>query len=372
VRLGVVGGGQLGRFFVRAARDLGHTTVVLDPDPHCPAALDADVHVCAGYDGLDAAAAFAQRCDAVTVEFENLPAACLELIAGMRPTRPSPATVAVVADRRTEKALLRAVGLPLPDFEVIETQADIDRIVASRPFGDDAVVVKTARLGYDGKGQVRVLDRDGLGPAWAGLGSQPCVVERLVPLDRELSIVLARTTDGATAVYPPTVNAHVDGILDTSVVAPEDPLGDEARAMALRIAERLEYAGVLAVEFLVSDGTLLVNEVAPRPHNSGHWTLDGAPTSQFAQQVRVLADHELGAVAPTHRGIAMVNLLGDLWAHGEPRWEVVDGVAGASLHLYGKRDARPGRKMGHVTVLRDDPDEALATARELRSALVGA
>jgi 5-(carboxyamino)imidazole ribonucleotide synthase len=371
MRLGVVGGGQLGSLFAGSVRRLGHTAIVLDPDPHCPAALVADQHVRAAYEDLDAVRAFALGCDAVTVEFENVPAPCLEAIADARPMHPAPAAVAVAADRRSEKRLLRSLGVPVAAFDVVDTAADVERVVVDGGLGGGAVVVKTARLGYDGKGQVRASGPDRIDAAWRELGAVPCVVERLLPLDRELSIVMARSADGATATYPPTVNEHVAGILDTSVVAPDEPHRDEAADIARRIAEHLGYVGVLAVEFFVSENELLVNELAPRPHNSGHWTIDGAPTSQFDQQARVLAGLPLGATAPNRGGIAMANLLGERWAAGEPRWEAVEAVEGAVLHLYGKREPRPGRKMGHLTVLRDDPQDALATARDVREALSG-
>ncbi|MEY3019425.1 MAG: phosphoribosylaminoimidazole carboxylase [Actinomycetota bacterium] len=382
MRLGVVGGGQLGRFFAASAQRLGHTAIVLDPDPHCPAALVADGHVCADYDDDAGLAAFVDACDAATVEFENLPAPSLERIAAAVPLRPAPAAVTTVADRRTEKRLVTGLGLPLPAFDVLEDTADLERLTAPGGLAHAAVVVKTARLGYDGKGQVRLdapagpdTARTALAAAWDALGRVPCTVEHLVPLERELSIVLARDVEGATVAFSPTVNVHVDGILDTSVVAPDDALTAAARTAAVRIAHGIDHVGVLAVECFVVGGELLINEVAPRPHNSGHWTLDGATSSQFDLQAHVLTGAPLAALppdalAPTRAGIAMANLLGDLWAAGEPRFELVDDVPGATLHLYGKRDARPGRKMGHLTVLRDDASEALEVVRLLRERLV--
>lgn len=370
--LGVVGGGQLGRLFVESARRLGFETAVLDPDPHCPASLVVDHHHVAGYDDAKAVRAFAEQCEAVTVEFENVPIDCLDLVASLTTMRPAPAAVAIAADRRREKQAITSIGAPVAPYEVIEQAADIDRIGSDGSLVAEGggVVVKTAQLGYDGKGQIRLDDLDGLGVAWSGLGRVPCVVERLLPLDRELSVVIARDHGGEIVSYAPAVNEHVHGILDASVVVADDPLAQEARDTACRLADHLEYVGVLAVEFFVSVGRLFVNEIAPRPHNSGHWTIDGAVTSQFEQQARVLAGLPLGDTTPTRGGIAMVNLLGDLWATGEPRWQVLDGIADAHLHLYGKREARPGRKMGHLTVLGDDPQAALATARALRARVV--
>jgi 5-(carboxyamino)imidazole ribonucleotide synthase len=232
-------------------------------------------------------------------------------------------------------------------------------------------VVKTARLGYDGKGQRRGAGLAAVTEAWRDLGRVPCVVEALLPLDTEVSVVVARGADGSTAASDVTENHHVDGILDLSVVPARVAPGiaGDARALAVSIAASLEYVGVLGVEMFVVDGRLLVNELAPRPHNSGHWTLDGAATSQFEQQVRAVCGLGLGDPVRTVGGAAMVNLLGELWATGEPRWEHALGVPGAHLHLYGKRTPRPGRKMGHLTVCAPTPDEAAAGALALRRAL---
>jgi 5-(carboxyamino)imidazole ribonucleotide synthase len=370
--LGVVGGGQLGMFFVRAAHDLGFRTAVLDPAPDCPASRFADEHHCAPYDDLAAVRRFAVACDAVTVEFENVPVECLEAIAAEVTMRPAPAAVAVAADRRAEKRFLASAGLRVAPCEVVENQLDVDRIVTTGRLDGVAVdeaVVKTAQLGYDGKGQIRIGSLRELGAAWHQLHDVPCVVEQLLRLDRELSVVLARGHDGETVFFAPTLNHHENGILDTSVVAVDDPVAEQARDAARVVAEQLRYEGVLAVEFLVSDGELLVNEIAPRPHNSGHWTIDGAATSQFAQQVLATAGHPLGSTRIIRGGIAMANLLGDLWANGEPIWSRLDGLGLVHVHLYGKSEARPGRKMGHITALRDDPGDALDVVTAARQRL---
>ena len=371
--LGVMGGGQLGMYFVRAARDLGFRTVVLDPDPRCPASHDADEHIVAPYDSRDALERMASLCEAVTVEFENVPCAALEFLEERTVVAPGPAAVAVAQDRRTEKRFLRSIDVPVAGFEVIETDDDVARLqsagtIDGEPFG--SALLKTATMGYDGKGQVRIAGPDELAAAWEAMARVPCVLERMVPLEAELSVIVVRGVDGATFNFPPATNVHVNGILDSSVV-PSDPLlAEEARLLAGHVAQKLGYVGVLGVECFVSGGQVLVNEVAPRPHNSGHWTLDGAVTSQFTQQVRVLAGMRVDDLSMTHGGVAMVNLLGDLWSAGEPDWSVLASVPGVHLHLYGKTDARPGRKMGHLTVCGGDPAEALDRAMSLRASVV--
>jgi len=358
--IGVLGGGQLGRYTVVAARLMGYGTVVLEPDATAPAGRVADLHVVAPYDDPDAVDQLAARCAVVTTEFENPPAGTLERLARDVVVAPSAAAVAVAQDRLAEKRFLRGLGVPTAPWT---------------PGGEGQVVfpaiVKTARLGYDGKGQVAVADEDELTAALAELGVE-CVVEQRVPLDVEISVIVARTSDGRTATYPVAENHHVAGILDLTVVpariAPERAV--EAEGLAVRLAEALDYVGVLAVEMFVSAGALLVNELAPRPHNSGHWTLDASVTSQFAQQVRAVCGLALGATAVTGGGAAaMVNLLGDRWARGEPDWAVALADPAARLHLYGKAEARPGRKMGHLTLLGAAADEVAARALALREAV---
>jgi 5-(carboxyamino)imidazole ribonucleotide synthase len=353
--IGVLGGGQLGRYTVVAARLMGYGTIVLDPDHAAPAGAVADVHLVAPYDEPAALDRLAEECAVVTTEFENPPAAALERLAADVVVAPPPAAVAIAQDRVAEKSFLRERGVPTAPWSTGD------------PVGYPAIV-KTARLGYDGKGQVAVADDAELAAALERL-AVPCVVERRVPLDVELSVLVARTADGRHVTYPVAENAHVDGILDVTIVPARVPaaLAAEAQELAVRIAQALDYVGVLAVEMFVSAGRLLVNELAPRPHNSGHWTLDASATSQFEQQVRAVCGLALG---PTDvvggTSVAMANLLGDRWASGTPAWERALADPAAHLHLYGKRDARPGRKMGHLTVVGDD---AATRVVELRHAL---
>jgi 5-(carboxyamino)imidazole ribonucleotide synthase len=360
--LGILGGGQLGRYFVMAARTMGYGTVVLEPDPHAPAGRVADQHIVAAFDDPAALQHLASACAVVTTEFENPPATAMELLSRHTAVHPSASAVAIAQDRRAEKAFLLRAGVPIAPFMVIETD---DHIAGASDLQYPAIL-KSARMGYDGKGQVTVIAHDALSAAWAGLDRQPCVLEQRLPLDNEVSIVLARSANGETAMYPPAHNTHVDGILDCTVVGQP---AHGAAELAGRIAEALDYVGVLAVEMFVVGGRLLVNELAPRPHNSGHWTLDAARTSQFEQQVRAVCGVGLGAASLCVPAVAMVNLLGDLWAGGEPDWGVVLADPNASLHLYGKTSARPGRKMGHITVSAATPDEAERRARGIRSKL---
>ncbi|MGZ4772589.1 MAG: 5-(carboxyamino)imidazole ribonucleotide synthase [Ilumatobacteraceae bacterium] len=360
--LGVLGGGQLGQYFVVAARTMGYRTIVLEPDADAPAGRVADEHLVAAFDDERALLHLAQTCRAVTTEFENPPAAALQWLADHTVVRPSPAAVAITQDRRAEKAFLRRTGVPIAPFSVIESADDVEAAAAF----EYPAILKTARLGYDGKGQISVVTHDRLAIAWDELQRQPSVLEKRLNLDRELSVVLARTTTGQTAVYPVGINTHVDGILDCTVVPGNWPRASE---LAREIAAELDYVGVLAVEMFVVDGQLLVNELAPRPHNSGHWTLDAARTSQFEQQVRAVCGLGLGDPSLQAPAVAMVNLLGDLWADGEPNWSVALAHPSVSLHLYGKLTPRPGRKMGHLTVTAETPDDAERVARVIRSSL---
>jgi 5-(carboxyamino)imidazole ribonucleotide synthase len=356
--IGVLGGGQLGRYTIVAARLMGYATMVLDPDPAAPAGRVADVHLVAPYDEPAALDRLAEDCAVVTTEFENPPAAALERLAADVPVAPAPAAMAIAQDRIAEKSFLATIGAPTAPWST------------GAPIGFPAIV-KTARLGYDGKGQRVVNDAAEQRSVVQAFGVT-CVVERRVPLDLELSVLVARTADGRQVTYPVAENHHTDGILDLSVVPARvtPALAVEATALAGRIADALDFVGLLAVELFVSEGRLLVNELAPRPHNSGHWTLDGAVTSQFEQQVRAVCGLALGATDITGGGaVAMVNLLGDVWAGGEPDWAAVLSAPDARLHLYGKAEARPGRKMGHLTVLGSSPDDVAASALASRARL---
>ena len=372
--LGMLGGGQLGRMFTHAAQALGYRILVVDPDPHSPAGAAADRHLQARYDDSGALDEIGRSCAAVTTEFENVPAGALEQLARVIPARPSAHAVRIAQDRELEKSFLADNGFDVAPFRVLKSAADCADIPPRLLPG----IVKTTRLGYDGKGQVGVGTAAHVAAAFRSLHQQPCVLEQRVPLALEISVLVARSGAGRTAVWPIAENRHRDGILDVSIVPARIPevLAAEARALGLRVAERLDYEGVLCVEmFVTADGRLLINEIAPRPHNSGHWSIDGAFTSQFEQQCRVLADLPLGDTTQ-HTKAAMVNLLGDIWfdapssqATREPDWAGVLADKCARLHLYGKREARRGRKMGHVTCLAGDVGVALEAAARVKRTL---
>lgn len=361
--LGLLGGGQLGRMFTVAARTLGYRVTVLDPDPYAPAAEFATAHLQAPYTDRAALDELARTCAAVTTEFENAPAEALDAIGVRTVVRPSGSSVAVAQDRRREKGFFVERGFPVGRYAVIDTPADLER-AAAVPL---PALLKTARFGYDGKGQAVIARGEDLATTWAAWKHVSCVLEERLALEREISVVLARAADGSCAVFPVAENRHARGILDLTIAPARIPaaLAAEATALATRLAEELQYVGVLAVEMFVVGGRLLLNEIAPRPHNSGHYTIDACRTSQFEQQVRVLCGLPLGD-ASQHTPAVMVNLLGDIWAGGSPPWESVLRHAGAHLHLYGKRDARPGRKMGHVTVCEASVERSLEVALEIR------
>jgi 5-(carboxyamino)imidazole ribonucleotide synthase len=369
--LGVVGGGQLGRMFVQAAHALGYRTAVLTPQADGPAAQVAGTVIPGAPDDLGGLRRLAATCAAVTVEFENVSAAGLRWLARRVPVRPGWRSIRVAQDRIREKTTLARIGAPLPGWAPVRTADDLARAPAPAPLG---LILKTAASGYDGKGQVRVKSADGLPDAWERLGRVPCVVEEVVDFAVEVSCVLARSADGSTAAFPVFWNRHRRHILDVTVApAPIGPAASlEAVELAARIASALDHVGLLTVElFVTRDGRLLVNELAPRPHNSGHLTLEAAAVSQFGQQVRALCGLPLGSgrlVSPA----AMVNLLGDLWEPGPPRWDALLRLEpDAALHLYGKASARGGRKMGHLTICDTDPlraaDRALAAREALRA-----
>jgi 5-(carboxyamino)imidazole ribonucleotide synthase len=358
--LGLLGGGQLGSYFVMAARTMGYRTMVLEPDAAAPAGRVADVHLVAPYDDVASLQRLGNECAVVTTEFENPSASALAALEGRTLVRPAASAIAIAQDRRREKRFLSEIGAPVGAFAVIDDAAGLASHGISFPG-----VLKTARLGYDGKGQVVVDSQVELATAWSELGAVPCVLEQLVDLRGEISVVLARTPHGDIVHYPPVENQHVDGILHLTTV-PAVVHTAEAVELGRRIADALEYVGVMAVELFVTSTGLLVNEIAPRPHNSGHWTLDGAQTSQFEQQVRAVCGLTLGSAAQTSPAAAMVNLLGDLWVAGEPQWHAATAHPGAHLHLYGKHEPRPGRKMGHLTVLADTPKAARDAALACR------
>ena len=362
--LGVLGGGQLGRFFVVAARQMGYRVAVLDPHPDSPAGALADRHFAASYDDPAALQELAALCSVVTTEFENVPAESLALLARRIRVAPSADCVATAQDRIREKAAARALGLPVGPYAPVERESDL-----ARPELYPAVL-KTARLGYDGKGQALVASPAEAPRAWEALRRVRCVLEKRLDLEREISAIVARGSEGETRVFSLAENRHRNGILDVSIVPARvaPALADEARTLAARLAAGLSYEGVLGVELFVVNGRLLFNEMAPRPHNSGHYTLDACAASQYVQQVRALCGLPLGderLLSPA----AMVNILGDLWSAGEPDWRPLLAEPRAKLYLYGKSAARPGRKMGHYTVLDADPAKAVETALALRAKL---
>ena len=380
--LGVLGGGQLGRMFVHAAQSLGYETVVLDPDRHSPAGRISHHFIESGYRDPDGLRELAARAQAITTEFENVPAESLAELARNRPVAPPAECVAIAQDRVREKAHFarcaaraeqapsgRGGVAPAP-YAVIETEVDLSAVPDALLPG----ILKTARMGYDGKGQARVANRDELETAWRGMGGVACVLEQLLPLAFECSVIVARGRDGQVVSLPVQRNLHRGGILAvTEVYEGNVPpaLVRQAQTATIDIANELNYVGVLCVEyFVLQDGRLIVNEMAPRPHNSGHYTVDACDASQFDLQVRTLAGLPLPPPRQ-HSAAIMLNLLGDLWfdAAGAPRplpWADVLALPGAHLHLYGKTEARPGRKMGHLTFT--GPDAASVRERALRAA----
>ncbi len=372
--LGMLGGGQLGRFFVSAAHEMGYKVWVLDPDAHSPAGLIADRHLVAAFDDLAALDEMSAACAAVTTEFENVPAATLDYLAKFVPVHPSAAAVAVCQNRVAEKTFLADHGLPHGPFAVIRSEED----VREAPVDLFPAVLKIARFGYDGKGQARVANREEALHAFHGFNGEVCVLEKMLTLDCEVSVVLARDESGRVQTFDPAENRHRNGILDVTIApAPIGPaLAERAREAARRIAEELGYVGTLGVEFFVCEGELYVNEMAPRPHNSGHHTIDACVTSQYEQQVRAVCGLPLGEPR-AHSAAVMVNLLGELWYEGghgdgayrEPDWSVLHAVPNLRLHLYAKHHARPGRKMGHFAVVADDVAKALDVALVARSSI---
>jgi 5-(carboxyamino)imidazole ribonucleotide synthase len=384
VTLGVMGGGQLGRMFVHAAQAMGYYTAVLDPDPASPAGLVSHHHIQADYLDEQGLAQLMQRCAAITTEFENVPAPALLTLGAHRFVAPGADAVAIAQDRAAEKAHFVKCGVPVAPHAVIETEAQLAAV------DDDLLpgILKTARLGYDGKGQVRVKTRAELATAWAQLKQVPCVLEKMLPLQAECSVIVARSGTGEMVNFPVQRNLHRDGILAVTEVNPGviDPaLAAQAVAATKAIAEGLQYVGVLCVEFFVLEGgQLVVNEMAPRPHNSGHYTLDACDQSQFDLQVRALAGLPL-TPPRQHSPAIMLNLLGDLWQesgtdpdlrsklgsdpNGCPAWDRVLALPGTQLHLYGKLSARAGRKMGHLNITGTTPEAVRATALQAAAIL---
>ena len=368
--LGCLGGGQLGRMFVHAAQAMGYKVLVLDLDGNGPATQAADDVIVATYDDPAAIAEFGKRVAAVTTEFENVPATSLEALAAMVPTRPGAAAVRIAQDRRMEKRFFAEHGLPVGPFAAIGRAEDL-RDAPSTLFPG---ILKTATLGYDGKGQQRVTSSTQALLAWMSMKQAPCVLEALIPFELEISVLVARSADGDVRVWPVQENQHVNGILDLTIVPAriDESLREKVQTLAKRLVTSLDYVGVLCVEMFVTKDGVLLNEIAPRPHNSGHYTIDACVTSQFEQQVRVLVDAPLGDTAQV-RAAVMVNVLGDVWSDAakamQPAWAEVLALPGTHLHLYGKAEPRRARKMGHITCTAATVGQALQTTAAVKRAL---
>ena len=352
--LGILGGGQLGRFFTISAQNMGYSVVVFDPDDKSPAGKMADKHICKPYDDLKALDELKASCSAVTTEFENIPAETLQYLEKDIIVRPESKAVSIVQNRIKEKDFLKKSGIPVGQYIVINNLESIKNINEKDKIFP--AILKTAQFGYDGKGQIHVNNISELENAFISFNNAPCVLERKLDLDLEFSIVLARSINGGYLEYPLIENHHESGILDFSLIPARAPssLKEEATKLAMKIASDLNYIGVMAIEFFISSNHLYVNEIAPRPHNSGHFSIDACGYNQFDQQVLALAGNELKNEATKFPISVMLNLLGDLWFRSgeqlEPKFEMIAGP-GISLHLYGKAEPRIGRKMGHITVL---------------------
>lgn len=357
--LGVLGGGQLGRMFCVAARTLGYDVIVLDPDEGSPAGHIADEHIKADYLDKSALDFLASRCDAVTTEFENVPAESLRYLATKIQVSPSAEALEIAQNRNKEKQFAIKAGLTPAPYHFIQSDADIE--VAIEKIGVPAIL-KSATLGYDGKGQAVVNNVEELMAAYSSMNKVECVLEKKIDLALEVSVIVARNSQDEAVSYPIAENQHRNGILHLSAVPAriDALLADKARQQALDLAEMMNYVGILAVEFFISgEGQLIFNEMAPRPHNSGHYTKDACVTSQFEQQVRMMCDLKPGDTHLTS-AVVMVNMLGDLW---DPDWSTLLAHPEIKLHLYGKKEARPGRKMGHFNVLAGDVERALEVAQ---------
>lgn len=367
--IGLLGGGQLGRMFALAARKMGYRVHTFEPQPASPAGQISDREFNAAYDDLDQLDTFAKSVSVVTFEFENIPATVIDRIAQNRPVHPRSEVLHICQNREREKTFLQRNGYPVAPFRIVTSAADLETALAEI---EGAVVLKTADFGYDGKGQLKV-DRTMSAPAvWERFATPKAVMEKWITHRCELSVVVARNADGESICFPPAENIHRNHILDVSIVpARVDPaIQEKAIELAKRIAEDLDLIGLLAVEFFISEaGELLVNELAPRPHNSGHYTVDACVTSQFEQQLRAVCGWPFGSTQLL-TPVVMVNLLGDLWKNGEqPDFSPILSEPDTKLHLYGKVEGRPGRKMGHFCVLKPTVEEALEVARRIQDTL---
>lgn len=367
--LGMLGGGQLGRMFTMAAQQMGYRVTVLDPATESPAASIAERHLQADYLDYQALDELGSTCAAVTIEFENVPAQALRYLAQHCIVSPNAESVSITQNRILEKQFLLENGFPVVPFVAIQNEKAISQEIDIALFPG---ILKVSQFGYDGKGQISIENADNLSEQYAYLGNKPCVLEKRLSLASEISVILARDNHNQVTFFPIPENKHVKGILDTSIIPARlsDKIIEEARKIAQQIAIKLNYVGVLCVEFFVlDDDRVLVNEIAPRPHNSGHYSLDACITSQFEQQVRILCELPHGSTKQIQAAV-MVNILGDLWQNGEPAWDKILRHPQAKLHLYGKREAKPGRKMGHFTVLADSTETALLQIQQIRHDLL--
>lgn len=366
--LGLLGGGQLGRMFTMAAQCMGYQVTVLDPSSDSPAGCVADHFICADYADQKALHTLGTTCAGITTEFENIPADSLRFLADYCVVSPDANSVEIAQDRIAEKQFLTANGFSVADFDVIQNDHDLSSEKLARLFPG---ILKISRFGYDGKGQTRINNAADLKNGFSRLNKESCILEQLLPLKSEISVIVSRGFDNALSIFPAPENRHAHGILDISIipanVSPETI--QQANEIAICVAEKLNYRGILCVEFFVlMNDQLIINEIAPRPHNSGHYTLDACITSQFEQQVRVLCGMPSGSTE-LHHAAVMVNILGDLWQETDPNWELLLQHPFAKLHLYGKREARSGRKMGHFTVLGNTTETALKHAIEIKQLL---
>jgi len=363
--IGVLGSGQLGRMFALAARSMGYRVHTFSPDEDTPTGQIADVEIVAAYDDLDAVEKFARSVAVVTFEFENVPAPTAAAANRAAPVRPDGSVLHTTQQRIREKQFLTKTGLPITPYREVRSEADLQQALTDLGY---PAVLKTAAFGYDGKGQFKIDSVDHLAEAWSAVGKQESVLEAFIDLECEISVVAARSHDGQFVHFGAIENQHSRHILDLSIaparVSPQ--IANQAVEMARTVLEQLGVVGVLCVEFFVTrSGKILINELAPRPHNSGHLTIDSCITSQFEQQLRAVCGLPLGS-SEMLRPAAMANLLGDLWSAGEPNWSAACAFPDVKLHLYGKLSPRPGRKMGHLTALNRDPDVAYRTAQQAR------
>lgn len=356
--LGILGGGQLGRMFTTSARDMGYEVVVFDPDKNSPAGGVATKHICASYDDELSLDALVDACDVVTLEFENIPLSTIRYLEKSIPVFPASNSIEIAQNRIKEKTFIQEIGLKTADFVEIESVADCESV------NHDLfpAILKTIELGYDGKGQVVCKTANDLKEAFMSLGQVACILENKIDLKTEMSVVVCRGLNGQSEFFPAAENHHINGILDTSIVPAQVPelIAKRAQKQAQKIADALNYCGVIAIEFFISTANdLLINEMAPRPHNSAHFTMDACVTSQFEQQVRMVTQMPAGScrlISP----VVMWNVLGDIWPNSDqPDWSYVFKDRSSKLHLYGKREARIGRKMGHINILCGDIEQGI-------------